>query len=350
MSQPYKQTKQRTGWLGNLLRFAFLCLAVLAAARLLSTTQSPSSQDTTFVPTSTLSIETSTATLLVFNEESITTLPMQGNSERLSVADFRAKFKDHSLPTEGVNVANGSPTIFHFPDQASSGTLGEFVSPGGQFSAHMEAPAKDGASIIRLSRKQGEVQFLPLRSDRGQPIVDATLKGWFDEHHLAVIGRVSSTESIVSVQTSGAVVSLARLPENVLWTQMRAGSVWYVVASPGEGIESNPIGPSRLYRVGLGSISSGDQAPVLVEDPQVIQSVVPLNDLFAITLDTGQSFIRLDGRRIELDKRRPLLWLPDRRLIVRDGFELAVFDPATSASRKLGTVPEGSTSIFLLPY
>ncbi len=72
--------------------------------------------------------------------------------------------------------------------------------------------------------------------------------GLFNETNAAVSGRAGKS-SILNVSRSGAISLLADLPENAEVIGFSGGSVWYATFAPGEGIESDPSGPSTLFRV-----------------------------------------------------------------------------------------------------
>lgn len=129
-----------------------------------------------------------------------------------------------------------------------------------------------------------------LRAGNGDAYQEPILLGLFNDTNAAVTGRAGKS-SILNVSRSGAISLLANLPENAEVLGFSGGSVWYATFTPGEGIESDPSGPSTLFRV----TADGKTARV-ADDP--------------VRVFVG---VRSDGVTdlywTEMAGRRPELWL-----------------------------------------
>ncbi len=323
-----------------LIRFILVGILAFAAFRFLQ----PQTTDT--VPgvstsTATSTMETSTTTIVLVNENAITSLDLNGQAKRMTADEFVAAHPASTWPSGGVQVSNGQWATFHLPAEATSGTRGSAVSLKGAWTAKIISVKTDGASVIQLTDKTKSKELI-LRQSSGTPIKDASIAGWFDDERMMIIGHATDTKWLYSFSTQGIVQPIVSLPETIVSFQVKDGALWYVTATQGEGIESDPTGPSDVHRVVM-SPSIQDTIEHH-EDTRVVIGFTGTQPL-AFTLDNGESF----WKDISIGKRRPLLVLPDQRLIVRDGFDLVLFDPKTGATRKLMATPEGAVTIFVMP-
>jgi hypothetical protein len=125
--------------------------------------------------------------------------------------------------------------------------------------------------------------------------------------------------------------------------------LWYATAVQGEGLETPPKGPSELFRLA----ADGKAELVARDEKNVIISVITgPQRLLAYTLDNAQTFAMTAGQnasQVSLGKRRPLMFLPDGNLLARDGFDLVLIALPSGTPVKIGSLPEGSVSVFLMP-
>ena len=319
----------------------FVGMLAFAAFRYLQPSAPTESQSpVSAVATSTTDIATTTTIALV-NENAVTLVDLHGQAKRMTAEEFTNTHPSSTWPRSGVQVSNGQWVSFQLPGQATSGTRGQFVSTNGTWTASAISVKSDGASVIRLTNKSNSKELV-FRKASGSAIKDASILGWFDDTTMILTGHVTSTEWLYAFSVQGAVQPIEPLPETVISSQVRSGELWYTTAVQGEGIESNPVGPSDVHRVVI--------HPAVLdtvehhEDTKVVVGFTGTKPL-AFTLDTGESF----WQDISLGKRRPLLVLPDQRLIVRDAFDLVVFDPKTGVTHKLIATPEGVVTIFVMP-
>lgn len=311
---------------------ALVVLGVAGAASLSSMRKPPAT------PSPLPSRSSSVRPLLVLvNESANTILFSDGSSERMTRAEFDARFPANKRPIEGVNAANGSVVQFE----------NEFRSPDGIRLARLETPKGDAASVVTIEQPQGS-SSLVLRVGRF-PLRDARIHGWSDAQTLFVSALVTSTRAVFRVDIGGSVRKLATLPDTALFLEVQHGALWYITASPGEGIESEPAPPSEAHRI---RADTGDDR-VVREDSRLILHVVPSkNDAVAYLTDDGQvTFLPTaqTASKIALGKRQPLLFLDDGRLVMRDDLNLQIVDPRTGASISLGALPEGRVEIYALP-
>lgn len=307
----------------------------------------------TNVPTPSSGIELSSATttigsepeILLANDSSLTVLALGGSVQRFTPTEFSTRVPEPFRPMEGVDAANGSPRYFSL-DRTTKQPQ-PLLSPDRRYLARIGQPKSDGASVIETWQVNEQPRPIVLRVD-GQTVREGILLGWADSKTLFVSGTRNGNRAIFSVNISGSVEQIVALSDATIWVQGSGRAVWYVTAQPGEGIESDPKPPSELHRVTL----KGDER-VEIDDASVFQGVV--SDIFghvAFRMGDGSAFAMRIGdasSRKPLDKRQPLLFLPDGRLLLRDGFDLWTFDPGTSVAKKIGTLPEGQVEVYLMP-
>lgn len=289
--------------------------------------------------------QVASGTLWMANADAVTILKFDGTSERLAWNEFKEKFSSKTWPAQGSSAASGASVDFNSPESAS-GTGGSFISPDRRYRARPGLPKSDGASVIDVVQGNEKPQPIILRDRRGRALTEAMLAGWLTSRSLAVTAVATSSRWIYSADLNGSFVPLAPLPDSAVYLEARAGAVWYATAVLGQGIETPPQGPSDLHRV----TADGKDEIVAHDDLRVFQIAVPdaVGNLLYAT-DDGQAFYMKVGdmsSRKALGKRRPLLILDDGRLVLRDGFNVLVYDQSTLESKDLGPLPEGEIKVF----
>ena len=340
MKKPSLEYSKKTNPLVWWIRVVLVVVLAFAAFRFLQPDAS-SGVPVVLAPVVPAAVETSTTTLALVNENAVTLVDLNGEAKRMTSEEFVNVHPSSTWPRDGVQVSNGQWVSFKMPAQVASGTRGLFPSTDGTWVASSGSVKSDGASVIRIVSK-AKTKDLVFRQPGGAPIKDASIVGWFDDATMMLTGHVTSTSWLYAFSVQGVVQPIEQLPETIVLSQVRNGELWYTTAVQGEGIESNPVGPSDVHRVVIHPAVKDTIEHH--EDTKVVIGLTGTNPL-AFTLDTGESF----WQDISIGSRRPLLVLPDQRLIVRDGFDLIIFDPKTGATRRLVAVPEGSVTMFLMP-
>lgn len=286
------------------------------------------------------------AALLLLNENAATVMDLYGKSERLEYREFENRYAGSDLPAEGSAAANGSPVYLHMP-LAPTGT--GFISPNRKTIATLGAPQTDGAGTVMLNRGPQPPDKIVLRLDKNKPLREVALWGWFDEMTIMASGMATSGRALFAVKTDGGVSRVADLPDNVILMQGRNKAFWYSTGEMGEGLESRPTGPAEFRRL----TSDGVQETVVRDEKLTFVSILPgPEDVVAFTDDSGQSYAMNIGQpesRVALGKRRPLVFLDKRFLVLRENFDLILFDLQMGSFGKIGPLPEGGVSVFVLP-
>gem|GEM_PF-1232353 len=297
--------------------------------------------------TSTTTIWTS-GTILMVNADSVMVVDPSGRSERLARANFWSQAKSTKLPAEGSAAANSSNVYLLAPEQ-TSGTRETFLSPDRRYVARLGTPKADNAATLEIIQGHESPQIIVLRDRRGQALSDAALLGWLGPRTLAVMAVATSTRGLFAADLNGTLKQIAQLPDNIVYAEVRAGAVWYATAQLGEGLESAPQAPSELHRL----TPDGQDTLAARDELQVFQVAVPDDKGHVMyTTDDGQSFylaVGQNGTRKVLGKRRPLGYLPDGKLLLRDNLDLMVFDPESGASNQVTSLPEGEVRVFVIP-
>jgi len=289
---------------------------------------------------------TATSSLLLVNADAVTLLKLDGASERLSKDEFLKRLGSMKVAAEGSKAANGMLAYFNLPANAAD-KREAFVSPERGYTARLGTPKSDNASVVEVSRGNETPQQIVLRDKKGRPVSEASVLGWFGPRTLALSAVATSSRWVFAADLNGSVRQVAPLPDNAIYSEARGGAVWYASALLGEGIELQPKAPSDLHRV---SLDGTDQA-VAHDDLRVFLMAVPDGgDHVMYATDDGQAFYLKIGdasSRMALGKRRPLLFMPDGRLVLRDGYDVILYDPATGQVKTLGALPEGEVNVFI---
>jgi len=127
-------------------------------------------------------------------------------------------------------------------------------------------PSPDGKAAILTDGGRWNVS---LRGGNGEAYHDPQVIGKIDDTHAFVVAT-TNIRSIFIVSRTGEIRSLIEMPEfaNALFSE--DGHLWLATYTPGQGIESEPSGPSRLIRVSLSGIQKA-----IAQETKVITSVLP---------------------------------------------------------------------------
>lgn len=172
-------------------------------------------------------------------------------------------------------------------------------------------PASPDGKAAMLT--DGDDWNVALRSQNGETYNDPTVIGKADATHVFVVAS-TNVRALLLVSRAGEIRALASMPEfaNVLPTQ--DGHVWLATYTPGEGIESEPSGPSRLIRISVSGIQE-----TFAEETRVITSVLPgENSAFAYRTDDGDMVASKEGKRWT-GNGVPLAWLNGTDLLISQG-------------------------------
>lgn len=152
-----------------------------------------------------------------------------------------------------------------------------------------------------------------LRNSNGEMYQDLTFIGFADRMHAYVLGTIT-TRQVLLVSRVGEIRVLAEVPESSVSLGIKDGDVWFATFVPGEGIESEPKGPSRLIR-----ISQRGGQEVIAQDVEVITHVLPgAKKSLAYATQAGGLFVQMEEKRWS-GVGKPLAWLrTDLLLIAQD--------------------------------
>lgn len=269
-----------------------------------------------------------------------------GKIERFETEEsFKAAYPTSSVRLTGADAATGAPVTYS-TSTGSEGPKG-VASPKSRHIAFPSEGQSDGAGSAVIKSPNGSSERVVFRLANGQPLLSTLLLGWLDDETLVVLATGSSSRMVAAVPLTGSARVIKNIPDNVIYTDARGGFVWLMTGTIGEGLETPPAGPSELVRVSR----DGSQTIVARDELRVIQGIiVDEANHVAYTTDDGQSFaltIGDDASKSVLGDRRPLLFLPDGRLIIRDRFALAVYDLSAATASPIGLLPEGGIQVFL---
>lgn len=152
-----------------------------------------------------------------------------------------------------------------------------------------------------------------MRGTNGEAYADPLLIGFADETHVFVLATTDARKLLL-VSRSGEIRSIYDVPEYAIVLPTSDGHAWFTTFTPGEGIESEPIGPSRLIRVSVSGIQES-----MAEETRLIVGVIPGKDgALAYRTNDGDIVVTSAGKRW-VGNGIPLLWLDESRLLVAQG-------------------------------
>lgn len=160
---------------------------------------------------------------------------------------------------------------------------------------------------------------VPLRTTSGEAYMEPHLLGLFDERHAAVVAR-TDRRRILNVSRVGQTTPIADVPEYANVLGLRDGFVWMSTFVPGQGIESDPLGPSDLLAV-------HPDGTVLKKGtlPSLITMVVAEGNAYAIGDDGGRYQATFPSGTFVEGIGVPLAWNGDR-LLMSAGSKLLFVD------------------------
>jgi hypothetical protein len=263
-----------------------------------------------------------------------------------------ADFSNTTSSTVALAEATSTAWIFGVsaPTQASDRLFGvsssthavqELARPSGwriSFSDHRDATLLRTDEVTRLQGKGG--WNIPLRDDRGRQYEDVVIWGWFDDTHVALVGRKEESRVVLSVSRIGEMKELFKLLDNANPIGLEGARLWFSTFSPGEGIETAPQGPSTLFSVdGRGATST------VTADTQVIDRVLPEeHGALAYLVEGGQMKVRTpDGKAVWIGSGIPLVWMDATHLLFSVGNEIHVLDVLLAQASLFTTLPGQAT-------
>lgn len=295
-----------------------------------------------------------TSTLLLVSDQSATVMSLDGKTQRLTLEAFTTDFiTTSSRPHDGVDAGTGSPV--QFSSATGVPLTGVSVrSPDGMDEAVLLDPKSDGAGVIGIRKNGRATQTIVLRLKNGTPLRDVQVYGWSGPEQLYVTGVITNARWVYQADVSGALTAVGILPDTAMTVVYRDGRFWYITVTPGPGIESPPMPPSELFSMEPGLMDPPNRSWIKDQDHIIagfaFVGTGMMNGEIAYVRDDGQAFIRVPGgTTTPIGKIRPLMFLDEDHLLIRDGFTLSVRDIPAGTVRKIGDLPEGQIRIFYNP-
>lgn len=199
----------------------------------------------------------------------------------------------------GVDLQSGQ-TVWLDPEFKKS-PANIFRSPDGRRDVSSANERPDGSNAVQI--KQGnDVSTLVLRQKNGRQIIDSQLLGWLDNDKIALAGLATSTKAIFCLGLDGNLDLLAFLPDDAWLMRIFEGSIYYLRAAVGEGIESPQQAPSSIWRISKNGLSEklADEATGVVQSFAVASSTVfyAMDDQALKTSENGSAKNFSHGRAL----------------------------------------------------
>jgi len=240
----------------------------------------------------------------------------------------------------GVDLDTGQPTWLDSGFVRASSTI--WRSPDGRRSARLAPDKADGTSAVEI-RQGNESTVLVLRLKNGRKVNQAQLLGWLDKDSLALFGAATSSFYIYALDLNGSVTPLVQLQDDAWLSKAVAGSVYYLRATQGEGIETPQLPPSSLWRVS----PTGQKNQLLEEPVHVIQDFVADDQAVVYSLENGQMKKFADNKIVDLGTGRPFMRLPGLGTLCLQNGKWVVLKDSGEAIDLKGVATPGA--LFYLP-
>ncbi|MCC7522924.1 hypothetical protein IT407_03955 [Candidatus Uhrbacteria bacterium] len=154
-------------------------------------------------------------------------------------------------------------TITNSPSSTSSTEKNDAQEPVKKNDLAIVAGADE--RFFKLS--DGKEWNVVLRQTNGEPYSEIHILGLVGER-TAVVSARSDKPVILRVERNGSIRELYRMPDQTAVVGFGADVVWVASFQPGEGLESDPVGPSRLIRIDMnGTVKE------MLQEARVIVSV-----------------------------------------------------------------------------
>lgn len=201
------------------------------------------------------------------------------------------------------------------------------ANPSGKRMANISGERRDGAAVIEISDGK-YTEEITLRGKNSRPYRDAEVIGWLDDNIAVVTAFQGDARYALTVQTTGRITELVKLPDNAAEFRTGGGAFWYVTVTPSEGIELGPRGPSALHRVS----QAGTDLVTAEEADAVIENVLISSNGNAAYLVGGTLKIRFaDGEFQNAGTGKPLGWTATGSLIASREGGLRIIAPSGSS-------------------
>jgi hypothetical protein len=212
------------------------------------------------------------------------------------------------LTQEGVVVAlaSGQKVTFGFDCEAMG------TSPGARL---VDTSEDDAVGKVVFSDGTHD-EVIALRGANNRPYLNPILVGWLKADTLAVIAFQNGARHALAVNPTGVVTPLGELPETATEFGVGDGAFWYVQASPGQGIEFGPRGPSEIHRIG----TDGKDAMIVRDADNAMEAFLPGPGGRVTYLSGGSVYIGQQSGVKNIGTGRPVGWMEDGTvLVLRDG-------------------------------
>lgn len=232
--------------------------------------------------------------------------PLKPSGKASTVANNQPEMRSRLYV--GVRTKDGGDQLYEI---SPSSTPRLVETPEG-----WQAERLQGASEVRLEQRgtdgfsvmADEGWNVLLRSPNGRLYEAPRLVGLLDAEHALVVARGESLEAL-SVAKNGSLKTLTPLPDTSGAFAVGAKAFWYATYVQGEGLESEPLGPSELRRVDERGASS------FVTASSVIESILP-GAGGGVAYAMASAFVVVFPDKGEWrGVGHPLLWLDDERVL-----------------------------------
>ncbi len=236
-------------------------------------------------------------------------LPIKPSGDASNVANNQPEMRSRLYV--GVRTKDGGDQLYEI---SPSSTPRLVATPEG-----WQAERLQGASEVRLEQRgtdgfsvmADEGWNVLLRSRQGRLYEAPRLIGLLDGGRALVVARGEVLEAL-TVAKNGSLTVLTTLPDASGAFAVGEEAFWYATYVQGEGLESEPLGPSELRRV------DDRGAAAFATASSVIETILP-GPGGTVAYATASDVVAVFADKSEWrGTGHPLLWLDEERLLYAD--------------------------------
>lgn len=249
-----------------------------------------------------------------------------------------------SIASERIMIGVPSPLapsdLAYILDEAS-GDLQAVDQPAGWRVSNIQKTRE--AAFEPIFNDEGATRFLlgsdwnvVLRDTQAVPYKNASFIGLLNEN-IAVLQADKDVRYILFAHKDGKIDEVYELPELYIIQGIYGNSVWITTALMGEGLESEPQGPSHVIRIDAEAYES------MITEDQVIERLTAYDaKSYAYRFGDGTYKAR-HGNYVWEGGGTPLLWLDKNTLLVSQGKTLKRVNVTESSQDTLGELEKPAT-------
>ncbi len=240
---------------------------------------------------------------------------------------------------KGVDGTTGQEAWLNPGFVQASSTV--FRSPDGRREARLNTEKRPvGGSVVITYGNSVNTMVLRLRD--GRRVVEPQILGWLNKDELALVGKVTSTPAVYTLNLSGDLSRWSYLPSDAMSASLKNGRVYYLREKIIQGQEPESVIGSSLWR----AYKDKPHEEVMTDQEHIIDSFMPLEQGLIYATDKQELYIFYQDNLKSAGSGRPLLPIGQDAVLASDDQGLFLLD---YDSRRTDLGLNHECSVFFLP-